>query len=65
MLDNIDSISTKQTVLGGDLNFQFELLLETKLPVAMIILSKEAFDICDIWRIRNRKFMTHISTKSC
>lgn len=30
MLDNIDSISTKQTVLGGDLNFQFELLLETK-----------------------------------
>lgn len=30
MLDNIDIISTKQIILGGNLNFQFELLLEAK-----------------------------------
>lgn len=53
MLDNIDSISTKQTVLGGDLNFQFELLLETKTASCNDNFVKGSFWF--LWYLENKK----------
>ena len=61
--NNFSNISSKQIILGGDLNFYFDSLLEVKggnpvlrkKSVATTIEIKKVFDLCDIWRVRNRK----------
>ena len=61
MLDNIDNLSNKKIIFGGDFNMIFDPILEAqggnpvlkKKSIAKIIQIKENLDLCDIWRIRN------------
>ena len=62
MLNHVNNISTKQIILAGDVNFYFDLLLEAKSgnpafkkTVATMIDIKVDFELCNIWRVRNRK----------
>ena len=63
MLETIKDLYDKQIVLAGDFNFFFDTSLESyggkptlkKKSIAKFIELKEKFDLCDIWRITNRK----------
>ena len=64
LLEDIENISDKKIILGGDLNLVFDCNLETcrgnsvlkKKYLAKFIEIKESLNLCDIWRIRNPKF---------
>ena len=63
MLENFDSFCSKNVILAGDFNFFFNKKLDCKggnpylkkQSVGHIIKLLAAFDLCDIWRIRNPK----------
>ena len=62
----------ENVVLAGDFNFFFNKKLECKRErpilkkqsVNHIIKLQDAFDLCDIWRIRNPKKIFHFQTKA-
>ena len=62
MLKTLSSIHSSKIILGGDFNFFFNLSLEScggnprikNNSIAKFIEIKELFDLCDIWRVRNR-----------
>ena len=64
LLEDIDNISDKKIILGGDLTLVFDCNLEKcggnlilkKKSLAKFIEIKESLNLCDIWRIRNPKF---------
>ena len=64
MLNNLNNISSKQIILGRYLKFHLGSLLEAKVgnpvflkkkSVATMIDIKQALDLCDNWKVRNRK----------
>ena len=64
LLEDIDNISVKKIILGGDLNLVFNCNLEAcsgnpvlkKKSLTKFMKIKESLNLCDIWRIRNPKF---------
>ena len=63
LLEKFDSFCCKNVIVAGDLNFFFNKKLECKggnsclkkQSITQMIKIQEAFDLCDIWRIRNPK----------
>ena len=68
LLKDIDNISDKKIILGGDLNLVFDCNLEAsggnpvlkKKSVTKFIEIKESLNPSDIWRIRNPIFKRYI-----
>ena len=64
LLEDIDNISDKKIILGGDFNLLFDCNLEAcgcnpvlkKKSLTKFIEIKESLNLCNIWRIRNPKF---------
>ena len=60
-LNSLDIHQNKQITLAGDFNIFLDTTLEAKgrspclkkKPAAKLIKTKEQFDLCDIWRLRN------------
>ena len=63
MLENFESFCSNNVIIAGDFNFFFskKLVFKDGYPylkkhsVSHIVKILEAFDLCDIWRIRNPK----------
>ena len=72
LLENFDNFYDKNVILAGDFNLFFNKKLECKWgrpilkkqSVRHIIKLQEAFDLSDIWRIRNPKKNILLSDKS-
>ena len=71
LLEDIDNISAKKIIIGGDLNLVFDCNLEAcggnpvlkKKSLTKFIEIKESLNLCDIWRIRNSKFKRYTFVK--
>ena len=72
LLENYDNFYDKNVILAGEFNLFFNKKLECKggrpimkkQSVSHIIKLHEAFDLRDIWRIRNPKKNFHFQTKA-
>ena len=64
LLEDIQKISDKKVIIGGDLNLVFDCSLEAclgnpvlkKKSLTKFIEIKKCLNLCDIWRKRNPKF---------